>query len=122
QTTDHAFGAGTFRNPSYREQQVYAASQFGAGVVAITQLRFRPDYFYGNAFTANVASIQFNLSTTLRNPDGLSSAYGQNVGADDRVVFSGALAISSQFIGPTNGPKAFDIVVPLSTPFVYDPA
>src|SRR5207237_10575653 len=47
--------------------------------------------------------------------------FAQNVGADDTTVFSGALPISSQFSGLTNGPKAFDILVPLTTPFVYDP-
>src|SRR5258705_11106301 len=72
--------------------------------------------------TTTVANIQFNLSTTPRNPDGLSGTYAANVGADDTVVFSGPLSISSQFSGPTNGPRAFDIVVPLSTPFIYNPA
>src|SRR5207245_1191964 len=73
-------------------------------------------------FTTTVSSIQFNLSTTSRNPDGLSPTYAQNVGADDTVVFNGSLPLSSQFSGPAFGPKAFDIVVPLTTPFTYSPA
>ena len=89
------------RNPNHRSQQVYAGSQFGTGVVAVTQIRFRPDYYYGNAFTATVSNIQINLSTTPRNPDGLSTTFAQNVGIDDTVVFNGALTISSQFTGPT---------------------
>src|SRR2546425_10652725 len=73
QTTDYAFGSGILRNPNHRVQQVYVASQFGTGAVAITAIRFRPDFSYGNAFTTTVASIQFNLSTTQRNPDGRSA-------------------------------------------------
>src|SRR5204863_101 len=104
QSTDHAFGGGTLRNPNFRVQQVYAASEFGTGALAITSIRFRPDYFYGSAFTATVANIQFNLSTTTRSPDRLSGIYAQNVGPDDTVVFSGALSVSSQVSEPTNDP------------------
>ncbi|MCZ6793785.1 MAG: PEP-CTERM sorting domain-containing protein, partial [Planctomycetota bacterium] len=45
-----------------------------------------------------------------------------NVGADDTIVHSGALALSSSDTGPLAGPKDFDIVIALSTPFFYDPS
>ncbi|MCX6903197.1 MAG: fibronectin type III domain-containing protein, partial [Verrucomicrobia bacterium] len=38
------------------------------------------------------------------------------------VVFSGALNLVSRCTGPANGPKDFDMVIPLATPFVYAPA
>ena len=122
-TQDEAFGSSTLSTPNHRNQQVYNASHFPTGVVMnIHEIRFRPDYFYGHAFTATVQNIQVNVSTTLRQAEQLSAVFTQNVGADDRIVFSGALNISSSFSGPANGPKAFDIVVPLSTPFTYDPS
>ena len=38
------------------------------------------------------------------------------------MIFSGALAFSSAFTGPAGGPKDFDILVDLTTPFFYNPA
>ncbi len=123
-TNDAAFGSGTLANAGFRSQQVYGASEFGSvtGAVVITELRFRPDYFYGRAFSATVANLQINLSTTTRSAESLSSVFANNLGADDTVVFSGPLSVSSSFSGPANGPKTFDIRVPLATPFVYNPA
>lgn len=88
----------------------------------ITELRYRPDYFYGSAFTTTIANIEFRLSTTRPDPDNLSTLFSENVGPDETVVFSGSLPISSQFSGPDNGPKEFDIIVPLAAPFLYNPA
>jgi len=112
--------------PSQRYQQVYAASQFGglpSGGGLITQIVFRPDAFAGQAFTSTLPDIQIDLSTTSATDDGLSSTFANNVGADDTVVFArGALTLSSAFTGPPNGPKDFDIIITLSTPFLYNPA
>jgi hypothetical protein len=121
---DTAFGSGTLANPAHRSQQVYGASEFGSvtGALLITELRFRPDYFYGRAFSATVSNIEINLSTTTRPAEGLSSTFADNIGSDDTTVFSGALSVSSQFTGPPNGPKVFDIRVPLRRPFLYNPA
>jgi hypothetical protein len=123
-TNDGAFGSGTLVNRAYRSQQVYAASQFNAitGAIAITELRFRPDYRYGKAFSAVVSNLHISLSTTLAAPETLSATFSNNLGVDAQAVFSGALSVSSQFAGPANGPKAFDIVVPLQTPFIYQPS
>ena len=122
-TSSPIFGSGVLRAPNYHEQMVYGTAHFPPDIgLVITELRFRPDSFYGQAFTTTVESIQFNLSTTTRNPDALSSTFANNVGFDDTVVFNGALNISSQFTGPPGGPKDFDIVIPLSTPFLYNPA
>jgi hypothetical protein len=68
-----------------------------------------------------VSNIQINLSTTARVPEGLSSTFADNVGVDDKVVFNGSLSVTSVFSGPASGPKVFDIILPLTPPFVYNP-
>ena len=55
--------------------------------------------------------------------DGLNPCnFANNVGADDTIVHSGSLFLSSAFTGPAGGPKGFDILIHLTTPFTYDPA
>src|SRR5207249_8841041 len=73
--------------------------------------------------TSTLPDIQIDLSTTSAGDDGLSTTYANNVGADDTVVFTrGALTLSSAFTGPPDGPKDFDIIITLTTPFLYNPA
>ena len=104
-----------------RYQQVFDASQFsrlnpGGGL--INRIAFR-GHGPGVPFTATVAQLQVNLSTTSKTPDGLSSAFAENVGPDDTQVFSGPLSAAVTFTGdPTN----FEVVVNFTTPFFYDPA
>lgn len=109
---------------SMRYQQVYGSTAFGAlgGPALITQIAFRPDAVGGAAFSSTLSNIQFNLSTTAAAPDALSGTFANNVGADDTTVFSGAWSLSSAFTGPAGGPKDFDIVLTLTTPFLYDPS
>ena len=89
---------------------------------SITQIAFRPDATFGQAFSLVIANIQIDLSTTLAAPDALSDTLDGNVGADDKVVYAGPLGISSSFTGPAGGPKAFDIIINLTTPFFYYPS
>jgi hypothetical protein len=109
-----------FNNQS-RYQQIFAANQFSAltGPAVITQITFRPTANQ-TAFSRNIPNIQFNLSTTSQTVAGLSSTFASNVGANDTVVRSGSVTFSSAS-APGN-PKAFDIVVNLTTPFFYNPA
>ena len=116
------FGSATFSDAGHRSQQVYGSAEFPAHPILIHELRFRPDSVHGGAFTTTVANIQINLSTTQRVPDALSATFADNVGADDTIVHQGPLTISSRFTGPSGGPKDFDIIVPLSRPYLYDPA
>ncbi len=111
-------------NQSARYQQVYAASEFSAltGPALITQIAFRPDAGAGAAFSTAFASVQFNLSTTSATVNNLSATFSNNVGADDAVVRSGPVTLSSAFTGPTSGPKDFDVIITLTTPFLYNPA
>jgi hypothetical protein len=119
-TDDSAFGSGTLRSAG-RVQLVYGGAMFPTGALAITELRLRPDSQYGSAFVTTLTNLEVRLSTTLQAPDALSAAFAQNVGADETVVFSGPITLSSAFAGPPQGPKAFDIVIPLAQSFVYAP-
>ena len=106
-----------------REQTVYAATNFPPQPIWITAIHFRPDATYsgGRAFTNTISNIQFHLSNTTNAPYQLNATFASNTGTNVTTVFNGALALSSQFSGPAQGPKAFDIVVPFTTPFLYDP-
>jgi hypothetical protein len=114
------FGVGMAGVTSFRYQQAYWSSEF-PGQMKITGVRFRPDVT-GGAFASTLPDVQINLSTTNRPVDGLSLTFSDNPGADDTVVFSGSLSLSSAYGGPLGGPKWFDIVINFSTPFAYEPA
>jgi hypothetical protein len=123
------FNIATFGLSSQRYQQVYDASQFAAlaaGGELITQIAFRPDVTFGAVFSSTLPSIRIDLSTTSLSPDGLSATFASNVGADNTIVYGGAsgapLSLSSAFTGPVAGPKDFDILINLTTPFLYNPA
>jgi hypothetical protein len=109
---------------SQRYQQVYAASEFTSfgGPIRITEIAFRPDAYYGNAFQTTLPGVEIHLSTTSKSVDGLSTTFASNIGADETLVFSGTLQLSSSFTGPVDGPMAFDVKIVLTTPFVYDPS
>jgi PEP-CTERM motif len=107
-----------------RWQQVYASSEFtsvGSGM-KIAGITFRPDANTGAAFSSTLPNVQIDLSTTSAAPGALNTNFNSNVGADDQIVTSGALVLSSSFTGPAGGPKNFDIHITFSTPFIYNPA
>src|SRR6266850_8558497 len=114
----YPFNIGT--NSTMRYQQVYAASQFGAlppGGTNLIGIAFRLDAGWP-PFSSTLPAVQINLSTTTKAPDGLSTTFANNVGADDTVVFSGPLSLSSSGGG---SPAPFDIVILFSTQFFYNP-
>jgi hypothetical protein len=112
------FGCEGFNIPSQRYQQVYRGTDVGTGV--ITELRFRQDDS-SSAFPPTVEpGITITLSSTATDADHLSATFADNVGADATVVFDGDLTLSSA--ASTIVPRSFDIVVPLTTPFAFDPS
>jgi len=118
------FNLDSFSLTSQRYQEVFAASEFAAltGLADITQIAFRPDASFGAAFSSTLPDIQIDLSTTSMVPDGLSSTFADNIGPDDTVVYArGPLALSSAATGPPGAPDNFDILINLTTPFLYDP-
>ena len=121
--------AGEVPSGTQRYQQVYSASDFGAlspGGEFITRIAFRPDAVHGSAFAATLSGIRIDLSTATVSPDALGTTFASNVGANDTIVYGGAtgaaLSLSSAYTGPAGGPKAFDIIINLTTPFFYNPA
>ena len=106
---------------SQRYEQVYRASDFGSSPLFITGLAFRPDAQFGSAFSTTLNDVSISLMTTTNAPDALSPIFANNEGADKTLVHSGSLSLSSASIGPAGGPKAFDIVINLTTGFLYNP-
>ena len=114
---------GSSTSGQSRHQQVFGASQFNSLSVPqyISRISFRLDKL-ASPFTSNVPNIKINLSTTKSSPDGLSTTFSQNIGADNTLVFDGSILLTSANAGPVGGPKNFDINFDLQTPFLYNPA
>lgn len=106
-----------------RYQQVFNTSEFVAltGPALITEIAIRPDAVFGQASTINFSNVTLSLSTTAAAADALSNSFAANIGADATVVFSGALTLTSANTGPAAGPRDFDVIITLMTPFRYDP-
>jgi len=117
---DGADGADGLRRVG-RFQQCYGGSLFPQQPIVIRELRFRPSAAVGFAFSTTISNIQINLSTSSSQPESLSTTLANNLGPDAIAVFNGALTMSSAFTGPAGGPKDFDMVVPFTTPFTFDP-
>ena len=69
-----------------------------------------------------MSNVSIFLMTTANGPDALSTNFADNEGIDKTLVHSGPLSLSSANIGSAGGPKAFDIVINLTTAFLYNPA
>jgi hypothetical protein len=112
--------------PGQRYQQVFGAPQFStipSGGALITQIAFRPDQSIDTPMTVlSSTGVNITLSTTNAAPEALSLFYANNVGANVTTVFNGPLLLTTAGAGPNAGPKAFDAVITLMTPFLYDPA
>jgi hypothetical protein len=106
-------------------QQVYESQLFGnfGGARSISALAFRtfagasPNAFFGNQLT--ISDVRISLSTTGRGDETgntLGSSFADNVGADQMLVYSGALTLT------TTSPGSFDYIVTLQNAFTYDPS
>lgn len=104
-----------------RSQQVFAASEF-SGSLLIGQIAFRNGIFLDVPFTSTIADIQISLSTTSAGPDALSTTFASNIGADNTLVYSGSLTLSSTDAAGPGDTHVFDIVINFQTPFSYNPA
>lgn len=109
---------------SARFQEVFSSSEFssfGAPDLLLIGIEFRTDEQAGHGDVHKVIpDFQIDFSTTARAPDGLSSVFAENVGANNRaVVPRGPLSVNT---GGFHGPDSFDFYVPLDSPFYYSPA
>jgi len=121
ENSEGGYYAGTLHEPSLRLQVVYGATHFPAGPQTITELRFRRD-ISEPPFSSATAAATVKLSTTTGTPGGLSATFANNPGPDETTVFSGNWTYSSTSPTPNGTVRPFDIVLPLTTPFTYDPA
>ena len=108
-----------------RYQQIFDASEFSSLTAAgggwIRYFSFRLDAADIGDFQRGVGDVQINLSTTSRFPDGLSTVFAENIGADQRVVFTGdAILVMGREPGPGNT-LAFGYPIYVD-PFFYDPS
>lgn len=114
---------------SLRQQFVYDSANFTAqGVttpILITRLRWRPDTNYTaapqswSACSYGRANIQ--LSTCPRDQSVASTTFAANRGDDATMVYSGPVGLPAG-TATRPGPAPFLVDIPLTTPFVYDPA
>jgi hypothetical protein len=106
-----------------RYQQIFGASGFSAlppGGGLITKIAFRTDGVYGATFSTTTPDVRISLSTSLAVVDGLNQDLLANIGADNTVVWPrGPLALSGS---GGSSPNPFDVVITLTTPFLYNPA
>jgi len=108
-----------------RFQELIGPQQFGTGTLIINQIAFRA-YPATGPLNITIANLTVNMSTSPLYPNTdngrplMSTTFANNIGPDNTVVFSGPKNITSPgCAGPS--PCPFDVVIPLSTPFVYNP-
>jgi hypothetical protein len=93
-----------------RWQQVYDNTFFGATPLKFDSLAFFAPY----ADTIVYPDFEIRLSTTVREPGGLSTQFAANIGANETVVFDGPISLTS---------AAFQwLEMTFTTPFTYDPS
>jgi hypothetical protein len=112
------FGATTLR-----VVQVYSASEFGLPAGAsglVSSVAFRLDGGSGQTFSGFWPGAGIVLSTITRTPDSLSTVYSENIGSDAVSVFNNTFIIRAT--NTSVSPRLFEVVVPFSTPFWYDPS
>ena len=111
-----------------RYQQVYGASQFGAGPVTLTGLSFRTNgVATGNLFEgagnpfSTAREMSFALSTTAAVPDALSANFAANIGADAQFVINRGTIAYSSAAGSSNGTtRDFDVTFTFDHVFNYN--
>ena len=114
-------------NANFRYQQLIGPEQFGSGTaLLITKIAFRA--FPGSGpLNSTVTTLTVHMSTSplFPNTDNgrtiMSTTYANNVGPDNTLVYSGPGALSGPgCAGPS--PCVFDQMLPLTTPFLYNPS
>ena len=111
-----------FSTTTARLQQVYAASEFmsvSAPTCRIDAISFRFDGSSTQGFLG-FRSVTMSLSTTTRSPDSLSPVYDDNAGPDAVLVFGGMHGFFAT--NTSTMPRSFELRIPLTTPFFYEPA
>jgi hypothetical protein len=106
-----------------RIMEIYDASQFGSlsGPSLLTRFAERPDRIPGPS-GPRTQTMRIYASTTSRSVAGLSTTFANNIGTNNTLVFDGTATLSTENLPGPGNTRQFDIVYPLTTPFLYDPA
>jgi len=108
---------------SVRQQNIYAASQFGAlsGPSFLTKFAFRPDTTPGPSGPRSW-TVRVYASTTSRSVALLSTIFAENLGTNNTLVLDGTVNLTTGNLPGPGNTRQFDYVFTLTTPFLYDPA
>lgn len=113
-----------FDHPSHL-QEIYSSKLFPQQPIEIRQLRYRLDssvrYDEFPSFFS-LSNIEFRLSSTRLSPGELNLKFANNAGEDEKIVYAGPWSFSIGLDSSQDGPSGFDIIVPLQTPFRFDPS
>ncbi|MCB1127440.1 MAG: chitobiase/beta-hexosaminidase C-terminal domain-containing protein, partial [Verrucomicrobiae bacterium] len=104
-----------------RMQEVYGAVSFPNLPMVLNGLAFRRDADTPS-FEDGVALLTMRLSTTATAPDAMSATFAENYGNNVVTVYSGAIQLASPTESQPGSPAPFEIAVPFSAPYNYDPA
>ena len=107
----------------YRAQEIIAASEFASwsGPRAITKWSLRPDASTAAGTTMQQDDLLIRLSVTNVSPNEMSLNFADNITGELQQVLAGPWSGTTQSIGPTQGPKEFDLHFEFDNPFLYDP-
>ena len=108
---------------SVRQQNIYAASQFGAlsGPSFLTKFAFRPDTTPGPSGPRSW-TVRVYASTTSRSVARLNTTFAENLGTNNTLVFDGTVVLTTANLRGPGNTRQFDYVFTLTTPFLYDPS
>ncbi len=104
---------------SMRYQQIYDAAEVGQSGV-ITEIRFRPDDFFGDSFSSANMDVEIFLGYAATSVLAPSGTFANNIGPGYVKVYDGILTLSSNDVG--GPPRNFDIIVDVDDVFDYNPA
>jgi hypothetical protein len=109
---------GSISRAGDRYQQINAREAFGTSPLMITQIAFQARVINGTP--AGVFDMRIWMGTTSEGTNAPTASFTRdaNPSAPFTNVFSGHIA----FAPTPNNPNDFDIVIDLTTPFLYDPA
>jgi len=115
-----------FNSTSFRFQQVFDASQFAipeGAMGRIDGIAFRIDGASTEQVLFSFGGSTVTLSTTTRQPDGLSSVFVENRGMDSVTIWNGPVALGSMAV-PGAMPQDWPFLgnFPVTEDFFYIPS
>lgn len=118
------FGGCPPSNINIEYQQLYSHYTFGLEPLEITGISFKPEQGQPSSFGPTPIELTLTLSTTQTQAGSIpgdpfnkaiTTSFSENLGTNTQVVFSGTAMLSS------SGNNVFDISIPFTTPYLYDP-